>query len=99
MSKSQSEGAPLSVQCATAPRSRGRSGVWKPGQLGVLTRWVPPVLVDEVLAATGRFEKRVRMLPARVVVYFVLAMTLFGDCGYRGGVGGADRRDARPSGA
>ncbi|MFE2025488.1 transposase domain-containing protein [Streptomyces hygroscopicus] len=55
-----------------------------PGQLGVLTRWVPPDLVDEVLAATGRLEKRVRMLPARVVVYFVLAMTLFGDCGYRG---------------
>lgn len=25
-----------------------------------------------------------RLLPARVVVYFVLAMTLFGDCGYRG---------------
>ncbi|MEU9965133.1 IS4 family transposase [Streptomyces malaysiensis] len=74
----------MSVQCATAPRSRGWSGVWKPGQLGVLTRWVPPALVDEVLAATGRFEKRVRMLPARVVVYFVLAMTLFGDCGYRG---------------
>jgi hypothetical protein len=58
--------------------------VWLPGQLGVLTRRVPPVVVDEVLAATGRVEKRVRLLPARVVVYFVLAMTLFGDCGYRG---------------
>ncbi|MGP4004870.1 IS4 family transposase [Streptomyces sp. 8N706] len=84
MSKSQFEGAPLSVQCATVPPTRGRSGVWLPGQLGVLTRWVPPVLVDEVLAVTGRVEKRVRLLPARVVVYFVLAMTLFGDCGYRG---------------
>ncbi|WP_314174742.1 transposase domain-containing protein [Streptomyces winkii] len=49
----------------------------------MLTRWVPPGLVDEVLAATGRVERRVRLLPARVVVYFVLALTLFGDCGYR----------------
>jgi hypothetical protein len=34
-------------------------------------------LIDEVLAETGRQEKRVRLLPARVVVYYVLALTLF----------------------
>lgn len=58
--------------------------MWLPGHLGALTRWVPPGLIDEVLVATGRVERRVRKLPARVVVYFVLAMALFGDCGYRG---------------
>ncbi|WP_308312107.1 IS4 family transposase [Streptomyces albipurpureus] len=50
----------------------------------MLTRWVPPSLVDEVVHAAGRKERRVRLLPARVVVYFVLAMALFTDCGYRG---------------
>src|SRR6476661_2086090 len=42
--------------------------------LGVLTRLVHRDLVDEVLADTGRTERRRRLLPARVVVYFVLAM-------------------------
>lgn len=57
--------------------------MWLPGHLGVLTRWVPPSLVDEVVRAAGRGERRVRLLPARVVVYFVLAMVLFPECGYR----------------
>jgi hypothetical protein len=73
----------LSVQCATAGVVRDRSWVWLPGHLGVLTRWVPPSLVDEVVRAAGRGERRVRLLPARVVVYFVLAMVLFPECGYR----------------
>ena len=50
--------------------------------LGVLTRLVHRDLVDEVLADTGRTERRRRVLPARVVVYFVLAMTLFFDDAY-----------------
>jgi hypothetical protein len=33
--------------------------------------------VDEVLNTTGRREKRSRLLPARVVVYYALALTLF----------------------
>jgi hypothetical protein len=45
--------------------------------LGVLTRLVTRELVDEVLAETGRAEERKRLLPARVVVYFVLALALF----------------------
>ncbi|MFD9420786.1 IS4 family transposase [Streptomyces goshikiensis] len=45
--------------------------------IGVLTRAFPPELVDEVIAETGRAEQRSRLLPARVVVYFVLAMCLF----------------------
>jgi hypothetical protein len=45
--------------------------------LGVLTRVFPPELVDEVVVECGRLEQRSRLLPARVVVYFVLAMCLF----------------------
>jgi hypothetical protein len=45
--------------------------------LGVLTRLVTRELVSEVLADTRKSEIRSRLLPARVVVYFVLALTLF----------------------
>jgi hypothetical protein len=45
--------------------------------IGVLTRLVSRDLVDEVLAETGRVEQRRRLLPARVVVYYVLALCLF----------------------
>jgi len=46
----------------------------------VLTELVPGGLVDEIVDRAGRREERVRLLPARVVVYFVLAMCLsFGD--------------------
>ncbi|BBY58880.1 hypothetical protein MSAR_20160 [Mycolicibacterium sarraceniae] len=48
----------------------------------MLTRLVHRDLVDEVLADTGRTERRRRLLPARVVAYFVLAMTLFFDDAY-----------------
>lgn len=50
--------------------------------LGVLTRLVPRHLVDEVLAETGRRERRVRLLPARMVVYYVMALALFFGDGY-----------------
>jgi hypothetical protein len=50
--------------------------------IGVLTRAFPPELVDEVVAECGRVEQRQRLLPARVVVYFVLAMCLFSGQGY-----------------
>jgi hypothetical protein len=45
--------------------------------VGVLTRLVPRELVDEVVASEGRKEIRKNKLPARVVVYFVMAMALF----------------------
>jgi len=48
----------------------------------VLTRLFDRELVDEVLAETGRREKRSRLLPARVVVYYVLALCLFLSDGY-----------------
>jgi Insertion element 4 transposase N-terminal len=50
--------------------------------IGVLTRTFPPELVDRVLARTGRAEQRRRLLPARVVVYYTLAMCLFTRVGY-----------------
>jgi hypothetical protein len=45
--------------------------------VGVLTQALPQSLVDDVLAETGRVQQRNRLLPARLVVYFVLAMFLF----------------------
>jgi hypothetical protein len=50
--------------------------------LGVLTATFPRGLVDSVIAATGRREQRNRLLPAHLVVYYVLAMTLFPSSGY-----------------
>ena len=45
--------------------------------IGTLTRLVPRELVDEVVASAGRKEIRKNKLPARVMVYFVMAMALF----------------------
>lgn len=45
--------------------------------VGVLTRLFPRDLVDEVIAYTGRREKRSRLLPAHVVVYYVLGLALY----------------------
>jgi hypothetical protein len=47
--------------------------------IGTLTRLVPRELVDEVVLSAGRKEIRRNKLPARVMVYFVMAMALF--CG------------------
>jgi hypothetical protein len=48
---------------------------WLPDRIsiGVLTRAFPPDLVDEVIDVTGTREQRHRPLPARLMVYFVLA--------------------------
>lgn len=50
--------------------------------IGLLTAAFPPELVDRVVAETGRVQQRSRLLPARVVVYYVLAMCLFFGQGY-----------------
>jgi hypothetical protein len=42
----------------------------------------PPGLVDRVVAACGRAEQRKRLLPARLVVYFVLGLALFSPAPY-----------------
>jgi hypothetical protein len=57
-------------------------GRFAPGHLGELTQQVPFEMVDAVLEETCRAQRRVRDLPARVVVYLVLAGCLFAELGY-----------------
>ena len=59
------------------------AGVFAPGHLGELIRLVPFEMVDDVLATTARVQRRIRALPARVVVYLLLASCLFAELGYR----------------
>jgi Insertion element 4 transposase N-terminal/Transposase DDE domain len=65
-------------------RARAALPAWQRLGLGILSQFVPSGLIDEVLAETGAVQRRTRRLPARVVVLFVLALTLFTDQGYRG---------------
>jgi len=60
------------------------AGRFAPGHLGELTQQVPFEMVDAVLAETGRVQSRIRSLPARVVVYLLLAGCLFAELGYVG---------------
>jgi hypothetical protein len=48
----------------------------------VLSRIFHRDLIDDVLRETGRAGQRTRLLPGRVVVYFVLALCLFFDDAY-----------------
>src|SRR5260221_10518698 len=50
--------------------------------IGVLTKVFPPELVDRVVDQAGVREQRARTLPARVMVYYLLAMVLFFQSGY-----------------
>jgi hypothetical protein len=50
--------------------------------LGVLATTVTGELVDAVLAATGRESQRQRQLPARFVVYYVMALALYAQASY-----------------
>ena len=50
---------------------------------GFLAAFFPPGLVDRVLLETGRVEQRSRLLPSKLVVYYVLAMALYASEGYR----------------
>jgi hypothetical protein len=58
------------------------AGVFAPGHLGELTRYLPFELVDDVLAQTRTVQQRLRDLPSRTGVYFVLALGLFPQIGY-----------------
>jgi len=58
------------------------AGVLAPGHLGELTRYLPFELADDVLESTKTMQRRMRALPSRVGIYFVLAMTLFPGIGY-----------------
>jgi hypothetical protein len=50
--------------------------------LGVLTATVPGELIDAVLSDTGKQSRRYRQLPARLVVYYVMALVLFAQASY-----------------
>jgi phage baseplate assembly protein W len=58
------------------------AGRFAPGHLGELTQQVPFEMIDAVLEQTCRVQRRVRDLPARVVVYLLLAGCLFAELGY-----------------
>ncbi|MFR9673567.1 transposase domain-containing protein [Streptomyces sp. TR02-1] len=59
------------------------TGCFAAGHLGGLTPFLPFELVDAVLEETRAVQRRLRGLPSRVGVYFVVAMCLFPEVGYR----------------
>lgn len=67
---------PGQVKSATDERLSDRIAI------GLLTRTFPPELVDRIVEESGKTGQRQRLLPPRVVVYFVLAMCLFSGQGY-----------------
>lgn len=58
------------------------AGVFAPGHLGELTQYLPFELVDDVLEQTRTVQRRLRELPSRVGVYFLLALGMFPRLGY-----------------
>jgi hypothetical protein len=76
--------SPLPSALATVTRSiTVAAGRFAPGHLGELAAVVPFELVDAVLAETRTVQRRLRDLPSRVGIYFLLAMCLFPEVGYR----------------
>src|SRR6266700_679972 len=68
----------VTVPCAVTVAA----GVFAPGHLGELTRYLPFELAGDVLEMTGTVQRRMRVLPSRVGIYFVLALALFPGIGY-----------------
>jgi transposase IS4-like protein len=75
----------LSTESATATTGHAVTvpeGVFGPGHLGELTRYLPFELVDDVLEQTRTVQRRLRVLPSRAGVYFVLALGMYPRLGY-----------------
>ena len=75
----------MSVQSATVTITRAvtvAAGVYAPGHLGELTQYLPFELVDDVLERTRTVQRRLRALPSRTGVYFLLALAMFPRLGY-----------------
>ena len=51
--------------------------------VGFLSAFCPPATIDAILRESDRLEQRTRLLPSRLVVYYVLAMALHSSEGYR----------------
>ncbi|MGH3672212.1 MAG: transposase domain-containing protein [Pseudonocardiaceae bacterium] len=75
-------GAALSVDSVITRVLAVAGGRFAPGHVGELTRIVPFEMVDAALVEAGKLQARVRDLPARVVVYLLLAAGLFAEIGY-----------------
>jgi len=58
------------------------AGAFAPGHLGELTPYLPFELVDDVLEQTKTVQRRLRELPSRVGVYFLLALGMYPRLGY-----------------
>jgi hypothetical protein len=75
----------LRTESATTTFTRSvtvAAGVFAPGHLGELTQYLPFELVDDVLAQTKTVQRRLRDLPSRVGVYFLLALGMYPRLGY-----------------
>ena len=75
----------MRTQSATTTITRAvtvAAGVFAPGHLGELTQYLPFELVDDVLAQTKTVQRRLRDLPSRVGVYFLLALGMYPRLGY-----------------
>ena len=58
------------------------AGAFAPGHLGELTQYLPFELVDDILEQTKTVQRRLRDLPSRVGVYFLLALGMYPRLGY-----------------
>lgn len=74
---------PMSPQHANDLPDGEAPDLYAPGHLGELTQVIDPVLVDAIVEETGAREQRTRLLPARVMVYFTLALALFEHSSYQ----------------
>ena len=77
----------MRTQSATITITRAvtvAAGAFAPGHLGELTQYLPFELVDDVLAQTRTVQRRLRELPSRVGVYFVLALGMYPGWGMPG---------------
>jgi hypothetical protein len=75
----------LRTQSATTTITRAvtvAAGIFAPGHLGELTQYLPFELVDDALEQTRTVQRRLRDLPSRVGVYFLLALGMYPRLGY-----------------
>jgi hypothetical protein len=75
----------LRSQSATITITRAvtvAAGVFAPGHLGELTQYLPFEPVDDILKQTRAIQRRLRDLPSRVGVYFLLALGMYPRLGY-----------------
>ena len=75
----------MRTQSATVTITRAvtvAAGVYAPGHLGGLTQYLPFELIDDVPEQTRTVQRRLRALPSRTEVYFLLALAMFPRLGY-----------------